>query len=177
MFKLALVGLSAAALASSASAQITPPNFNLSGGNSTAAHQQVLGGGFNVTGFRLTANALQADIDSWQSDIEMTLISPDNTTLLIGPNFATPPGNLAWTNVVLGGTGTLPANSAAAQLIDATFNFNFGQVDGTWSVAFRHTYGQGTSIAWENITVTPIPAPGALALLGMGGLVAARRRR
>ena len=33
----------------------------------------------------------------------------------------------------------------------------------------------GNVTAWDNVTITP--APGALALLGLGGLVAMRRRR
>jgi MYXO-CTERM domain-containing protein len=32
-------------------------------------------------------------------------------------------------------------------------------------------------VGWDNISITAVPAPGALALIGLGGLVAARRRR
>jgi hypothetical protein len=32
-------------------------------------------------------------------------------------------------------------------------------------------------VGWDNISISAVPAPGALALLGLGGLIAARRRR
>ncbi len=38
----------------------------------------------------------------------------------------------------------------------------------------NHVYGDGSFIT---VTFTPVPAPGALALLGLGGVAALRRRR
>ncbi|MCC5822863.1 MAG: PEP-CTERM sorting domain-containing protein [Phycisphaerales bacterium] len=50
-----------------------------------------------------------------------------------------------------------------------------------WTFSFFHNWNStaATPITWENasITVHRVPAPGAMALLGLGGLAAGRRRR
>ena len=50
-----------------------------------------------------------------------------------------------------------------------------------WTFAFFHNWNSASAapISWENVTITlhRVPAPGAMALLGLGGLVAGRRRR
>lgn len=38
-------------------------------------------------------------------------------------------------------------------------------------------YGAGGSWRFDNVTVTGVPAPGAIALLGVAGLLGSRRRR
>lgn len=61
-----------------------------------------------------------------------------------------------------------PENALAA--------FNGGSLAGTWTLSISDNAGADTgSIAgW---TLTNVPAPSALALLGLGGVVAGRRRR
>lgn len=53
--------------------------------------------------------------------------------------------------------------------------------DGDWTVHLTHGYSGGGGDAWDgNVTLhglTLVPAPGALALLGLAGLAGRRRRR
>ncbi|MCC5822865.1 MAG: PEP-CTERM sorting domain-containing protein [Phycisphaerales bacterium] len=50
-----------------------------------------------------------------------------------------------------------------------------------WTFAFSHDWFSASAapISWSGVTITlhRVPAPGAMALLGLGGLVAGRRRR
>ncbi|MBX9736554.1 MAG: DUF642 domain-containing protein [Phycisphaerales bacterium] len=56
------------------------------------------------------------------------------------------------------------------------FSYNFQAVSGSTEIRFVHSLGAGSAnIAIDTVTV--IPAPGALALLAAGGLIATRRRR
>jgi hypothetical protein len=89
----------------------------------------------------------------------------------------------------------LPPNSGGVggnDVVFMTFNFNLGTSaadrtlalsTGTFSsIAIYTTAGGSSSTATgvgdgASIVVSAIPAPGALAMLGMGGLVAGRRRR
>ena len=68
------------------------------------------------------------------------------------------------------------AGSGAA--IDLTTLFAGADATGTWSlnVADRAGADVGAFTGWS-VTLTSIPAPSALALMGLGGLVAGRRRR
>jgi hypothetical protein len=73
---------------------------------------------------------------------------------------ATDGGTLVLTNVV---------PPTGAQVVGGWFAF-FGVWQPTGNVAVPYTGA-------EAVTITFVPAPGALALLGLGGLVAGRRRR
>jgi uncharacterized protein (TIGR03382 family) len=68
------------------------------------------------------------------------------------------------------------ANSATALSLNAAF----AGLDssGTWSLLVADLAGGDLGeIRNASVTITTIPTPGALALLGLGGLVAGRRRR
>lgn len=49
--------------------------------------------------------------------------------------------------------------------------------DGTLVASEARTFGGGANLANVAMSIKAVPAPGALALLGLGGLVAGRRRR
>jgi len=68
--------------------------------------------------------------------------------------------DLGIANITLGGDGVLDAQA------QETFDDVGGAIDAT--------YGSGSTLT---LAVVGIPAPGSLAVLGLGGLVAGRRRR
>lgn len=67
----------------------------------------------------------------------------------------------------------------AGQNVDSGF-FEIGEVDvldGSYSTMFQLGGFTDPSVQTELVSLAVIPAPGAMALLGLGGLVVARRRR
>lgn len=110
------------------------------------------------------------------------------------------PGNgQVWWDHSMGTNATTAANDAIAGSAGAyaTNLAQYNVAQNSWNYAFfpagplaafnRNTPGQysiflavfegSTEIARSSIVVNVVPAPGALALVGMGGLLAARRRR
>lgn len=57
--------------------------------------------------------------------------------------------------------------------LDASQTGHLFQI-GFWSVASNY---EGSGVFYDNINLSQVPAPGAAALLGLGGLFSARRRR
>lgn len=92
---------------------------------------------------------------------------------------------------VIGDTGGIDGYETFASFYDASFNFlgsvscnGIGGVETIGASGFGTAYyvaiAPGEYFDWvgiDNIRYTEAPAPGALALLGLGGLVAGRRRR
>lgn len=77
------------------------------------------------------------------------------------------------------GSASVSANSAGLYLIDLS-DAGFAGVDLTSidSINFEASNGtQAADIAIDRIAFTVIPEPGSMALLGLGGLLLARRRR
>ncbi|MBX3379345.1 MAG: PEP-CTERM sorting domain-containing protein [Phycisphaeraceae bacterium] len=56
-------------------------------------------------------------------------------------------------------------------------NTDFGDVDIRGTRSSTGTGGTAVNLRFDDYSIDAIPAPGALALVGMGGLIAARRRR
>ncbi|MCA9279858.1 MAG: hypothetical protein H6815_05360 [Phycisphaeraceae bacterium] len=159
-------------LASVASAQVlnvgnTGPIFDdLFGGSSNSFSTTInVATSGSITGFNITADALAATNGGDQTDMAMRLTAPNGSELvLLGTGW-------------FSGTGMTPANSAAAQSINANYDFNFGDSAGDWTVNFFAAQTFGETTEWNNVVITLVPAPGPVALLGVGGLVAMRRRR
>jgi len=57
------------------------------------------------------------------------------------------------------------------------YSYAFSAVDGLEGIAFHWNALPGGVIAIDNVSITVVPAPGAVALLGMAGLAGSRRRR
>lgn len=87
-------------------------------------------------------------------------------------------GNFIWT-ITLGGTVTVDGAGIMQISTDATSNGQWFLSDGGPVVGSEDgTFGgaNGGALA-HNFELNTIPAPGAMALLGLGGVVAGRRRR
>jgi MYXO-CTERM domain-containing protein len=141
---------------------------------------------------------------TWAGDLVITLTSPAGTTadVIVGNsgNFgssssSTAPGLADYTFVIGGGaltavSGLIPAGtygtfSAANGTVVAPgatglsfAAFNGENLNGNWTLTARDLAAgdTGTIDSWS-MDITSVPTPGALALVGLGGLVAARRRR
>lgn len=72
-------------------------------------------------------------------------------------------------------------SSASSVTMDPTVNFGGGRspLAANGGFALPGTFSGGTSLGrfGPNFTFRPVPTPGAIAVLGLGGLVATRRRR
>ena len=188
--------VAAAGVASAASASIT---FDLSGVSIDAAtvtsFTQMAGGPAVASiewdlGYGPAAGSL-----SWTEELAIELIAPGATGSGFGPgagngdadgtiHFGSTPvsGFNAARNInpdiELGGTATTGAPLFSA----GTSTLLAGQAGaGTWTLniseIFDDTGIDGTFTDGSFITVNFVPAPGAAALFGLGGLAAARRRR
>ncbi|MCU0688914.1 MAG: hypothetical protein MUE97_04135 [Phycisphaerales bacterium] len=124
------------------------------------------------------------------------------TTFGTGTNFGSSsgstPGTATYTFVQSGGANLLPA-PATGFYAPGSYNilsavtptvvapgasglgysvFNGLDVNGTWTLTIRDlgVTDVGSVVDWS-MDITTVPTPGAAALLGLGGLVAGRRRR
>lgn len=76
----------------------------------------------------------------------------------------------------VGSTFNLPSGTYAPE--NALSAFNGGNAAGTWTLSISDNAGLDIgSIGGWTLSVTTVPAPTSMALLGLGGLVAGRRRR
>lgn len=107
---------------------------------------------------------------SWLSEAVVAFTNTTDTTTGL---FLTP-------GVNDGAPGTATYSSGGfLSLIDNDLDF-FLSADGILRTEFFESFddGPGVDAIWNgNITIQYIPTPGALAVLGLGGLVAGRRRR
>ncbi len=87
-------------------------------------------------------------------------------------------GNFIWT-ITLGGAFTADAAGVLQITTDATSNGQWFLSDAGPTVGSEdNTFGGASGgLLSHKFEINVIPAPGALALLGMGGIVAGRRRR
>lgn len=130
-----------------------------------------LGGDYLVTGigWNVTIASFGA---SWRSEATIGF-SDSSIGLQLSPGTDSSPGTGTYTS---GGILDLAS-------IDPTFPFTVG-ADGILSLEFYETFDDvpnaidATFLSGSSLQVQyVVPAPGALAMLGLGGLVAGRRRR
>lgn len=157
-----------AALAGTAAAQSTM-TIDMSGVNSWGFQGDpmnefvdvFLGAGATVTNIAWDLNVTTIGV-SWLD--ENTLTFNNSLSLNPGAGDAFTGTNVNYTGstaagIVLDGSGML-----SIEIHEVGFDDNVGEVDSFYE-------------ANSSITISYVPAPGALAVLGMGGLVAGRRRR
>lgn len=182
--------LSIAALAGTAAAQtFNGAGFSIPDNTPAGASSSiVIGSGGNVQDLTVT---LQGMSHTWVGDL---IISLSNGSTSV--NLTNRPGNPAttfgyswdlggdytfddaaaqtWEGVGSAFTGTLASGSYAPE--GALSSFNGGSLVGTWTLTISDNAG-GDLGSLQGWTLTNVPAPSAMALLGLGGLVAGRRRR
>lgn len=110
--------------------------------------------------------------DSWLSEAVMNFEDALFLTVGNGDDFA---GSASYSSggildLFTAGTTPLDFFLSADGILDIEFFESFDDIDG----AIDATFGQGSTI---QVQYEVIPAPGAVAMLGLGGLVAGRRRR
>lgn len=137
----------------------------------------------SVIGFSFSGDYVVQDPGGWASDTQMNITGPSGSSVSIG-GFGLPDPDLDWD---FQGAGSAPLGfySSGAHFHKAdgspVFNSNGdGSTNkpGNWSIVFTQDFG-GSPTIWENVEITlhKIPAPGAMALLGVAGLMGGRRRR
>lgn len=77
----------------------------------------------------------------------------------------------------LGGSVTVAGNNGTAPTIVLNWDAPNAAIGQTFTIDYTYTDGTDAGGAPLSTSVTVVPAPGALALLGFGGLIAGRRRR
>jgi hypothetical protein len=156
-----------------------------------------------VTGLGVWNQDTQAGLEGLTSDHRVGIWDLGTGDLLV-EGVAGPGGNVigAWTytsvadtTLTVGNTYVIGAlynaggvedgdsyiSSATSVSMDPTINFGGGRspLAGDLGFALPETFSGSTSLGrfGPNFTFRPVPTPGAIAVLGLGGLVAARRRR
>ena len=131
-----------------------------------------------VVGFRIDFDYVNILNDSsWASDLEMKLTTPGGQVTVYGQksfNGGDPfgPQDFVWDFDGLDSQPSGPYTSTHLLWHD-----NPIPKGGDWNFMFAETWDGG--VEYNNLTITllKIPSPGALALIGVAGLVAPRRRR
>lgn len=138
---------------------------------------------------------------SWQGDLKATLQSPAGTIVTLFDRPGVPQSGFGFSNInfgnpttgavmffdYLGAPAIYDVGSAGAPVDNPTGTWGaegdltafFGENKvGIWTLFVTDSAGGDTGgINWFELNLGKSPAPGAAALLGLGGLVAARRRR
>lgn len=125
---------------------------------------------FAVTGFSFMGDLVSlAPAGAWGSDMRLVIGAPGGQTVSIG-GFDTL-SDLDW---AFTGSGSANPGSYAS----GPHAWPLGNSAGAWTLTFTNDWASGNGqLTWSNVKVTLVPAPGAAALMGLGGLVAFRRRR
>lgn len=179
--------LAAALVAAAAGAANADVTYNLGNallvGNGTTGVVDTLTG--TVTGVTISVDfqpdATAQSAGSWASDAALIVIPPAGSggSQWGGFNTLFGPGTVFQSYWTYDGAGSAPAGIYT----DTQPNTNAGLTGaGSWTIAWGNGWSTSPAVQYNNITVTlhgvdVVPAPGAAALLGLGGLLVARRRR
>ena len=177
-------GLLASGFASTATADIQVVPINVTWSSTGGATV-----GFDFAIDVASINSVTIDIThTWSGDLDFTLITPGGSVFDLATALG---GN---TDIGILGNG-LPGDEAAYEFVEVSGNgTGWGGLGGGTHQAEAWQSGPFAAVGWivgitdnvggdggsvTNVTIdyTPVPAPGALALLGLAGLAGRRRRR
>ena len=136
---------------------------------------------YPVIGFSFSGDYVIQPPGGWASDTHMSITGPSGSTVAIG-GFGTP-NDLQWDffgahRLGFYASGPHFHKDNGLPVFDSNGD---GSTDkpGLWTFTFTEDFGDKPT-TWENVSVTlhkMIPAPGAMALLGVAGLMGGCRRR
>ena len=173
---LVLGSVCAAAIASAAAAEVTLDlGSNTLGGNAANDYMFELIG--TMTGFSITFDYVGNTGGSWASDMVLYIIGPGLEGIAWGgfnTQFGIPVNGGTW-----GFDG--PGSEASGTYTDT--KTHSATAGGMWTFGIGNGWTTAGPVSYNNVSVTLfgditfVPAPGAIALLGLAGLAGSRRRR
>jgi serine protease len=133
--------------------------------------------GSTVTQFDIFMNPAH----TWRSDLVIELIDPSANSIVLhnrtGGSSDFISAFFSDAGVAATGFGTLDSNSSGILYLPAAPALSFmNATAGTWTLRVQDFAGADVGTI-DRVRLTTVPTPGALALLGLGGLVAGRRNR
>jgi hypothetical protein len=185
-----IAAIAAAGISGSALADVVVdiPDFSFFEDDEVYVYEVELDPGLAVNGFSFIGTVTGVSGNgTWASDTLLEITGPSGSFTSIG-GFATTPENdwdFQGSQSSEDGTYESGPHFEALELdpVEPVFDSNGdGTTDlgGLWTFTFTQTFfsSSATEIAWTDVQITliQIPAPGALALLGVAGLVGRRRR-
>lgn len=194
--KIALSLIVAAGFAGSAAANnyfgsgFTIPDSSASGPG-VGSSNIVVGDSFSITGLTVTLNGAT---HTWVGDLIATLTHVNSGTsvqLFNRPGFTGTgfgwswnlAGDYTFNNTAAQGFADIGAQTTAFNLPSGTYRslnslaaFNGQNSSGTWTLSISDNAGGDTG-GIQGWSLNIVPSPSGMALLGLGGLAAARRRR
>jgi hypothetical protein len=185
-----LAALAAAGISGSALADVVIdiPDFSFFADDEVYVYEIELDPGLAVNGFSFIGTVTGiSDNGTWASDTMLGILGPSGSFTDIG-GFVTSPENdwdFQGSGSNLDGTYESGPHFEALNLdpVEPVFDSNGDgttNLGGLWTFTFTQTFfsSSATEIAWTDVQITllQIPGPGALALLGVAGLIGRRRR-
>jgi hypothetical protein len=120
---------------------------------------------------------------AWASDTKLEIVAPDGTMHDIG-GFTNASDNDWDFDGSQSTDDGFYAHGLGSPFGNGEPDFAFDKISkgGTWSFTISNDWGGAPDIVWKGVSIVlhkqaAVPAPGALALLGLAGLAGARRRR
>lgn len=140
---------------------------------------------FNTTGISGAVSRVDlylSPLHTWRGDVTIGMTAPDASTLALIATRAGGSSDLV--SIFFSDSGiAIPTSGNIDSATDGTlYQAGGGSLstlnasDGSWSIALGDFAGGDTGTV-DRIVITTVPGPASLGLLGLGGLVATRRRR
>ncbi len=137
---------------------------------------------FNPTVFGSTVtqfDIFMSPAHTWRADLVIELIDPSSNVTVLHNRTG---GSFDFISAffsdagVSAASGTLDSNTTGILYMPAGMLSSLNATAGTWTLRVQDLAGADIGTI-DRVRLTTVPTPGALALLGLGGLVAGRRNR